>query len=75
MNSILLRKLPQFVLTLAGVAVLIFLLLRVIPGDVVAVFVKEKGGVPESFTRYVQNKIRTHFGFSGSPVRIVYKEK
>jgi GTP-binding protein len=40
-----------------------------------AVFVKEKTGVPESFTRYLQNKIRAHFGFSGSPLRIVYREK
>jgi GTP-binding protein len=40
-----------------------------------AVFVKEKEGVPESFTRYLQNKIRGHFGFDGSPVRIVYRER
>jgi GTP-binding protein len=40
-----------------------------------AVFVKEKTGVPESFTRYLQNKIRAHFGFNGSPVRIVYRER
>jgi GTP-binding protein len=40
-----------------------------------AVFVKEKAGVPESFTRYLQNKIRAHFGFNGSPVRIVYRER
>lgn len=40
-----------------------------------AVFVKDRTGVPESFTRYLQNKIRAHFGFSGSPLRIVYREK
>jgi len=40
-----------------------------------AVFVKERADVPESFTRYLQNKIRAHFGFNGSPIRIVYKEK
>ncbi|PWB61143.1 MAG: ribosome biogenesis GTPase Der [Deltaproteobacteria bacterium] len=40
-----------------------------------AVFVKDRKSVPESFTRYVQNKIRAHFGFNGSPIRIVYREK
>jgi GTP-binding protein len=40
-----------------------------------AVFVKERGDVPESFTRYLLNKIRSHFGFNGSPIRIVYREK
>jgi GTP-binding protein len=40
-----------------------------------AVFVKERTGVPESFTRYLQNKIRAHFGFNGAPVRIVYRER
>jgi GTP-binding protein len=40
-----------------------------------AVFVKERSGIPESFTRYLQNKIRDHFGFSGSPIRIVYRER
>ncbi|MGE5699816.1 MAG: ribosome biogenesis GTPase Der [Deltaproteobacteria bacterium] len=40
-----------------------------------AVFVKERVDVPESFTRYLLNKIRSHFGFNGSPIRIVYREK
>jgi GTPase len=40
-----------------------------------AVFVKERRGIPESFTRYLQNKIRDRFGFEGSPVRIVYRER
>lgn len=40
-----------------------------------AVFVKERGDIPESFTRYLQNKIRDRFGFNGSPIRIVYREK
>ncbi|HEY5765003.1 MAG TPA: hypothetical protein VIS30_03140, partial [Candidatus Deferrimicrobiaceae bacterium] len=40
-----------------------------------AVFVKERAGVPEAFTRYLQNKIRDRFGFAGSPVRIVYRER
>jgi GTP-binding protein len=40
-----------------------------------AVFVKEREDVPESFTRYLLNKIRAHFGFNGSPIRIVYREK
>jgi GTPase len=40
-----------------------------------AVFVKERVDVPDSFTRYLQNKIRARFGFNGSPIRIVYKEK
>ena len=43
MRSYLFRKWLQFMLTLAGVAVLIFLLLRVIPGDVVAVKLMSEG--------------------------------
>jgi GTP-binding protein len=39
------------------------------------VFVKERKGVPESYTRYLQNKIRDRFGFKGSPIRIVYRER
>ncbi len=40
-----------------------------------AVFVKEREGVPESYTRYLQNRIRDRFGFKGSPIRIVYRER
>ncbi|GAB4371816.1 MAG: ribosome biogenesis GTPase Der [Deltaproteobacteria bacterium] len=40
-----------------------------------AVFVKDRTGVPESFTRYLQNRIRDRFGFGGSPLRIVYRER
>lgn len=40
-----------------------------------AVFVKDRTAVPESFTRYLQNKIRDRFGFAGSPLRIVYRER
>jgi len=40
-----------------------------------SVFVKDRRGIPESFTRYLQNKIRDRFGFEGSPVRIVYRER
>jgi GTPase len=40
-----------------------------------AVFVKDRGGIPDSYTRYLQNKIRDRFGFKGSPVRIVYRER
>ena len=40
-----------------------------------AVFVKNRAGVPESFTRYLQNKVRDRFGFNGSPIRIVYRER
>ena len=40
-----------------------------------AVFVKDRTAVPESFTRYLQNKIRDRFGFGGSPLRIVYRER
>ncbi len=40
-----------------------------------AVFVKDRRGIPESYTRYLQNKIRDRFGFKGSPVRIVYRER
>jgi GTPase len=39
------------------------------------VFVKDRTAVPESFTRYLQNKIRDRFGFQGSPIRILYREK
>jgi len=39
------------------------------------VFVKDRGGIPDSYTRYLQNKIRDRFGFKGSPVRIVYRER
>jgi GTP-binding protein len=40
-----------------------------------AVFVKDRGGIPESYTRYLQNRIRDRFGFKGSPIRIVYRER
>jgi len=40
-----------------------------------AVFVKEKTGIPDSFTRHLHNKIRDQFGFNGSPIRVVYREK
>jgi len=40
-----------------------------------AVFVKERRGIPESYTRYLQNCIRDRFGFKGSPIRIVYRDK
>jgi len=40
-----------------------------------AVFVKNRRGIPDAFTRYLQNKIRDRFGFEGSPVRIVYRER
>jgi len=40
-----------------------------------AVFVKERRGIPDSYTRYLQNSIRDRFGFEGSPIRIVYREK
>lgn len=40
-----------------------------------AVFVKNRTGIPESYTRYLQNRIRERFGFEGSPIRIMYREK
>ena len=40
-----------------------------------AVFVKDREGVPDSYTRYLQNKIRDRFGFQGSPIRIMYRER
>jgi GTP-binding protein len=40
-----------------------------------AVFVKDRQGVPESYTRYLQNKLRDRFGFQGSPIRIMYRER
>jgi len=40
-----------------------------------AVFVKDREGVPDSYTRYLQNKLRDRFGFQGSPIRIMYREK
>ncbi len=39
------------------------------------VFVKDRVGIPDSYTRYLQNKIRDRFGFKGSPIRIVYRER
>lgn len=39
------------------------------------VFVKDRDGIPDSYTRYLQNKIRDRFGFKGSPIRIVYRER
>jgi GTP-binding protein len=38
-------------------------------------FVKDREGIPDSYTRYLQNKIRDRFGFKGSPIRIVYRER
>ncbi len=38
-------------------------------------FVKDREGIPDSYTRYLQNKIRDRFGFRGSPIRIVYRER
>jgi len=38
-------------------------------------FVKDRDGIPDSYTRYLQNKIRDRFGFQGSPIRIVYRER
>ena len=40
-----------------------------------AVFVKERKGIPDSYTRYLQNCIRERFSFEGSPIRIVYRER
>jgi GTP-binding protein len=40
-----------------------------------AVFVKDRRGIPDSYTRYLQNCIRDRFGFEGSPIRIVYRER
>ena len=40
-----------------------------------AVFVKDREGVPDSYTRYLQNKLRDRFGFQGSPIRIMYRER
>jgi GTP-binding protein len=40
-----------------------------------AVFVKDRRGIPDSYTRYLQNSIRDRFGFEGSPIRIVYRER
>ena len=40
-----------------------------------AVFVKDRQGVPDSYTRYLQNNLRDRFGFKGSPIRIVYRER
>ena len=40
-----------------------------------AVFVKDRQEIPESYTRYLQNNLRDRFGFQGSPIRIVYRER
>jgi GTP-binding protein len=39
------------------------------------VFVKDKEGIPDSFTRFLVNRIRERFGFAGSPIRITYRER
>lgn len=39
------------------------------------VFLKDREGIPESYTRYLENKIRDRFGFKGSPIRILYRER
>ena len=31
--------------------------------------------VHESYKRFLENKIREHFGFEGVPIRIIFKEK
>jgi GTP-binding protein len=38
-------------------------------------FVKNPGNIPESFTRYVTNRLRDAFGFGGCPIRIRYRKK
>ncbi|NIS74061.1 MAG: ribosome biogenesis GTPase Der, partial [Deltaproteobacteria bacterium] len=40
-----------------------------------AVFVKDPGRVPDSFNRYVANRIRENFDFHGSPLVIRYRQK
>jgi GTP-binding protein len=39
------------------------------------VFVKDREGIPDSFTRFLVNRIRERFGFAGSPLRVVYRER
>lgn len=39
------------------------------------VFVNKKSAFHFSYVRYIENKLREKFGFTGSPVKIEYKEK
>jgi GTP-binding protein len=39
------------------------------------VFVKDREGIPDSFTRFLSNRIRERFGFGGTPLRISYRER
>ncbi len=39
------------------------------------VFVKETENIPESFTRFVTNRIREEFEFRGCPIRVHYRRK
>jgi GTP-binding protein len=39
------------------------------------VFVKDREGIPDSFTRFLVNRLRERFGFEGAPLRIMYRER
>ncbi|MEB3198064.1 MAG: ribosome biogenesis GTPase Der [Candidatus Sericytochromatia bacterium] len=38
-------------------------------------FVNDPGLVSQSYARYLQNKLREAFGFSGTPIRVVFRER
>ncbi|CCJ33378.1 ribosome biogenesis GTPase Der [Caloramator australicus] len=40
-----------------------------------AIFVNDEEIVHFSYDRYLENQIRQHFGFEGTPIRLVYKSK
>ncbi|SEF68879.1 GTP-binding protein [Caloramator fervidus] len=40
-----------------------------------AIFVNDEEIVHFSYDRYLENQIRQHFGFEGTPIRLIYKSK
>jgi GTP-binding protein len=38
-------------------------------------FVNDPSLVNQSYQRYLQNKLREAFGFSGTPIRVVFRER
>ncbi|MBY7704848.1 ribosome biogenesis GTPase Der, partial [Vibrio harveyi] len=38
-------------------------------------FVNDKNLIHFSYQRYIENQFRNYFGFSGCPIKIIYKKK
>ena len=39
------------------------------------IFINDKKLTHFSYTRYIENRIRESFGFTGTPIRIIYRER